>query len=200
MPGGPVAVGTPTAGAPGADVSVRPAVVADAADIARVQGLTWRTAYRSVLPAAVLDGWDDDTAATSWATAVSAPPTAAHGVLVAREKDALVGFAAFGPPDLSGGESTSPDGPTTEVAALLVEPRWGRRGHGSRLLAAVADTAAGTGARRLQMWLPVGDTVTAGFLEAAGWARDGWVRTLDTGSGPLVVHSWHALLGEAGPS
>ena len=43
-----------------ADASVRPARPADAADIARIQLVTWRTAYRSVLPAAVLDEWDDD--------------------------------------------------------------------------------------------------------------------------------------------
>ena len=30
--------------------------------------------------------------------------------------------------------SAGPGGPTTEISTLLVEPRWGRRGHGSRLL------------------------------------------------------------------
>jgi GNAT superfamily N-acetyltransferase len=82
------------------------------------------------------------------------------------------------------------------VTTLLVEPRWGRRGHGSRLLAAVADLAAGSGVVRLQMWLPEGDTVTAGFLEAAGWAPDGWVRTLDTGSSTLRQLRWHTMLDE----
>ena len=78
---------------------------------------------------------------------------------------------------------------------LLVEPRWGRRGHGSRLLAAVADIALGNGVARLQTWLLEPDSVSAGFLESAGWAPDGWARTLDTGAEPVHEVRWHALIG-----
>jgi GNAT superfamily N-acetyltransferase len=81
-----------------------------------------------------------------------------------------------------------------------VEPRWGRRGHGSRLLSAVADLAAGSGAARLQVWLLEDDRVSAGFYESAGWAPDGWVRTLDTGDAPLREVRWHALLGSEHPT
>ena len=163
-------------------------------NIARVQGSTWRTAYRSVLPAAVLDRWDDDAAAEAWRAAVVDPPTPAHGVLVAVERQGVVGFAAFGPAELVEGEGPDPGGPTTEIATLLVEPRWGRRGHGSRLLAAVADLARATGARRLQVWLPEEDGASARFFESAGWAPQGWARTLDTGAAPLREIRWHALL------
>jgi GNAT superfamily N-acetyltransferase len=178
-----------------ADVSVRPALPADAAEIARIQVVTWRTAYRSVLPAAVLDDWDADAAENSWRTAIIAPPTPGHGVLVALEKNTLVGFAAFGPPELTAGEQQDPAGATTEVSTLLVEPRWGRRGHGSRLLSAVADLAETGGAARLQVWLLEEDLVSTGFYESAGWAPDGWARTLDTGDVPLREVRWHALLG-----
>jgi GNAT superfamily N-acetyltransferase len=178
-----------------ADASVRPAFPGDAAEIARIQVVTWRTAYRAVLPPSVLDDWDADAAADAWQRAVSAPPTPGHGVLVALEKNTVVGFAAYGPAELSGGERPDPAGPTTELSTLLVEPRWGRRGHGSRLLAAVADLAGAAGAARLQVWLPEADQVSAGFYEAAGWGPDGWARTLDTGDVPLREIRWHALLG-----
>ncbi|MBM7805427.1 GNAT superfamily N-acetyltransferase [Geodermatophilus bullaregiensis] len=178
-----------------ADVSVRPAVPADAADVARVQGTTWQAAFRGVLPDAVLDEWDAAAAAAAWTAAVTAPPTPAHGVLVALDGAQVVGFAAYGPPELGAGEEPHPEGPSTELAVLLVEPRWGRRGHGSRLLAAVADLAAGTGAARLQAWVAERDAVTAAFLESAGWARDGWARTLDAAGTPLREVRWHALLG-----
>jgi GNAT superfamily N-acetyltransferase len=173
---------------------VRPAAPTDAADIARVQVVTWRTAYRTVLPAAVLDDWDDEAAGAAWRAAVVTPPTPAHGVLVAEESGTLVGFAAFGPAELGTGEQPSPDGPTAELSVLLVEPRWGRRGHGSRLLAAVADVARADGVRRLQTWLPEADRVSAGFLTSAGWARDGWVRALDTGTTTIREARWHTLL------
>jgi GNAT superfamily N-acetyltransferase len=178
-----------------ADASVRPAFPEDAAEIARIQVVTWRTAYRSLLPAAVLDEWDAAAAETSWRNAITAPPTPGHGVLVALEKNTVVGFAAYGPAELTGDERPDTDGPTSELSILIVEPRWGRRGHGSRLLAAVADLAEGGGAARLQVWLLEADRVSAGFYESAGWAPDGWARTLDTGGEPLREVRWHALLG-----
>ena len=183
-----------------ADVSVRPARPDDAAEIARIQVVTWRTAYRSLLPREVLDEWDPDGAAAAWQSAVASPPTPGHGVLVALERNAVVGFAAFGPAELSDGETSDPAGPTTEVSTLLVEPRWGRRGHGSRLLAAVVDVARGGGAARLQVWLPEADAVSVGFYESAGWAPDGWARTLDTGAGGgLRELRWHALIDDGPP-
>lgn len=177
-----------------ADASVRPAFPEDAAEIARVQAVTWRTAYRSVLPQAVLDEWDVDAATDSWRSAITAPPTPGHGVVVALERNTLVGFAAFGPAELTADEDADPAGPTAEIGTLLVEPRWGRRGHGSRLLAAVSDVAGAGGAGRLQVWLLETDRVSAGFYESAGWEPDGWARTLDTGTEPLREIRWHALL------
>jgi GNAT superfamily N-acetyltransferase len=156
--------------------------------------VTWRTAYRSVLPASVLDEWDEAAAAETWRVAITSPPTHAHGVVVALERNEVVGFAAFGPPELADGDVPDPAGPTTEVSTLLVEPRWGRRGHGSRLLAAVADLGRSGGAARLQVWLVEDDEASARFYESAGWAPDGWARTLDTGGAPLRELRWHALL------
>jgi GNAT superfamily N-acetyltransferase len=186
-----------SSGPPGrAEVSVRPARAEDAEAIARVQLVTWRAAYRSLLPAAVLDEWDEPAAVAAWRSAAVAPPTPAHGLLVALDGGVVTGFAAYGPAELAAGEEPLPGRSTNELTALLVEPRWGRRGHGSRLLAAVADLAVATGVTRLQMWLPEDDPVTERFLAGAGWAADGWVRTLDTGSSTLRQLRWHTMLDE----
>ncbi len=178
-----------------AEVSVRPAVRADAAEVARVQEEAWRAA--ATVPGTVLDGWDPEAVTASWTAAIVAAPTPAHGVLVALDEGRVVGFTAYGPPELSPDERPHPAGPSTELAVLLVEPRWGRRGHGSRLLAAVADLTRTTGAARLQTWVAEGDVVTAGFLESAGWDRDGWVRTLDADGTALREVRWHTLLEDA---
>ncbi|SCX60099.1 Ribosomal protein S18 acetylase RimI [Klenkia marina] len=181
-----------------AESSVRPAVPADAADIARVQRVTWRTAYRALLPADALDAWDDDAAATAWRSAVEAPPTPGHGVLVACEGSTVVGFLAHAPAELAPHEPRSPHGPAAELTALLVEPRWGRRGHGSRLLAAAVDLLEPVGVRDLRMWVPEEDRVTSGFLQSAGWAADSWTRGLEADGRTIRERRWHALLAEDG--
>jgi GNAT superfamily N-acetyltransferase len=166
-----------------ADVSVRPARAGDAEAVARVQGVTWRTAYRAVLPTEVLDGWDEAAVTETWRTAIATPPSPGHRVLVAVEREEVVGFAAV---------ATGPE--AAEISTLLVEPRWGRRGHGSRLLAAVTDLAAADGTTRLEVWLAESDQASADFYESAGWAPDGWARTLDTGATPLRELRWHVEL------
>jgi len=167
-----------------ADVSVRPARPEDAAELGRIQVLTWRTAYASILPAAVLDSLSEDDAATAWREAIVAPPTPRHRVLVALEQEWLVGFAAVGPADDLEAGDPEPEA-TVTVAPILVEPRWGRRGHGSRLLAAVVDHARGDGMTRAVAWIPEDDAATREFLISAGWAPDGLARALDTGAGEV---------------
>ncbi len=81
----------------------------------------------------------------------------------------------------------SPLGPQAwgEIGTLLVEPRWGRRGHGGRLLAAAADALRGHGARYGLAWVPEKDDASRRFYARAGWELDGTVRALDTGDGML---------------
>lgn len=167
-----------------ADVSVRPARPEDAAELGRIQVDTWRTAYATILPAPVLQALSASTAATAWAAAIEQPPTPKHHVLVAMEQQWRVGFVAIGPAaDLEEGD---PELETTAaIAPILVEPRWGRRGHGSRLLAAAVDHARADGLTRAVAWIPEGDVPSREFLSSAGWAPDGLVRALDTGAGEL---------------
>jgi GNAT superfamily N-acetyltransferase len=175
-----------------ADVSVRPAAESDAAEIARVQEEAWRVT--PTVPAVVLDGWDAAAATRSWAAAVTSPPTPGHGVLVALDDARVVGFAAYGPAELADGDEPHPAGPTTELAVLLVEPRWGRRGHGSRLLAAAVDHLRADGVTRLVAWVPDADRATGAFYESANWERDGAVRTLEADGGSVREVRWHVTL------
>ena len=170
-----------------ADVSVRPARAEDVPEIARIQLDTWRLAYREVLPEPVLDALTVEAATEAWASAVGAPPSPAHHVLVALEQHWLVGFAAVVPDEE---EATAAFGP------ILVEPRWGRRGHGSRLLAAAVDHARADGMRRAVAWVPEADRTTQAFLTSAGWEPDGFARGLDTGAGELREVRLHVSLAE----
>lgn len=174
-------------------MSVRPASPGDVDEIARIQVDTWRTGYSSILPPPVLDGLDPAAIADGWRSAITGPPSIDHHVMVAMEGDWQVGFAAFGPDADALPDDPQPDR-TVAITLLLVEPRWGRRGHGSRLLAAVADLAREAGAGRLVAWVPLADTASLEFYRSAGWAPDGIQRSLDTGTGVVNELRLHAGL------
>jgi GNAT superfamily N-acetyltransferase len=166
---------------------VRPARSADAGEIARVQLATWRVAYRRMLPRHVLDNLDVDWMTRRWTDAIETPPSPRHRVFVAVEQAAqsyLVGFAASGPADaqaLAPGEDPAvlDAAATAAVTDLLVEPRWGRRGHGSRLLAATVETWRTDDFAGAVAWAFERDAATRGFLTSAGWLPDGATRALD---------------------
>ena len=167
-----------------ADVSVRPAVAGDVAEVARIQVDTWRFTYSGILPDEALAGLTVQAAEAAWNPAVLSPPSLRHHVLIALEGQSTVGFTALGP-----AEDLQPEDPepaaTVAVGPLIVEPRWRRRGHGSRLMAAAIDHARGDGMTRAVAWVPESDTGTREFLVGAGWSPDGLVRALDTGAGEL---------------
>ena len=159
-----------------ADVSVRPARPEDAERVARVQLSTWRTAYADLLPAEALDV-PEVQAAALWLGAVESPPSARHRLLVALERDELVGFAASGPASDEDLDAAT----TADLMTLLVEPRWGRRGHGSRLVAASVEHWRGEGFTTAVVWAWERDPATLSFLQQSGWEADGLARGLDTG-------------------
>jgi GNAT superfamily N-acetyltransferase len=184
---------------------VRPARPDDAEDIARIQLTTWRTAYRRLLPRYALDRLDEGWIAGQWRAAIEAPPSPAHRVLVATEQAAdrppeLVGFAAAGPADeaaLAPGEPGLPAA-TAAITDLLVEPRWGRRGHGSRLLSATVDLWRSDGFTGAVAWAYRDDVATQRFLGSAGWAPDGASRALDVDDLLVPQVRLHTDLGPAG--
>lgn len=157
--------------------AVRAATPADIEEIVRIQAGTWAAAYASLVPAAAIEQLRGADARAAWAGAVSADT--GH-VLLATEDDWTVGFAAAavaGEP--SGHEAWG------EIGTLLVEPRWGRRGHGGRLLATAAHALRQAGAIYGLAWFPEADEATRRFYARAGWEPDGTVRALDTGEATL---------------
>ncbi len=173
---------------------VRPARAGDASDLARVQVASWRCGYAGVVPPALLEELTGDEAQglfrDRWRDAVTNPPTGRHRVLVAVSADrAVAGFASVGP-------ATDADrwpGTDAGLYELRVLPELTGRGHGSRLLHAVADTLAKDGFHTVDTWVLEADPVLRGFLEAAGWAADGARAELDLGAGVPVVRLHTAI-------
>jgi L-amino acid N-acyltransferase YncA len=160
-----------------ARASVRPAARSDVDEIVRIQAATWRVAYGGLVPDTAIGRLYHPDSRRAWAEAVTAG-TGFH-VFVATEGDQAVGFCAAA-------HYAAETGPgIAEIGTLLVEPRWGRRGHGGRLLAAATEALRGYGAERGQAWVPEADAASRRFYARAGWAADGAVRTLETGDGTL---------------
>jgi GNAT superfamily N-acetyltransferase len=168
---------------PTADVSVRIAWADDAAAIAELQLRTWREVYAGVVPAEALPT-DVDAAAEAWRASLSAPKDARNRVLVALERNRVVGFAITAP-------AADPDCDPVrdaELMELTVDPGERGKGHGSRLLQAAVDTMRADRFTRSVLWAIASDDALRRFLTDAGWAPDTAHRELDLdGLGATLV-------------
>ena len=169
---------------PSADVSVRVAWADDAQAIAEVQVTAWRAAYAGLLPAAELDALEAARLAAGWHASLVQPRDARNRVLVALDRNRIVGFAVLSPaadPDCD----PVADG---ELADLTVLPAERGRGHGSRLQQAAVETLAADRFTRAVTWVATGQDDLRAWLAAAGWAPDGAHRALDLyGDGAVTV-------------
>jgi GNAT superfamily N-acetyltransferase len=168
---------------PTADVSVRVAWADDAAAVASLQARAWQTAYADLLPAEAI-ALDPAATAQAWAAALRSPGDARNRVLVALERNRVVGYAVVSP-------ATDPDcDPVSdaELQELLVDPDERGQGHGSRLLHAVVDTLRADRFTRAVIWTVADADDLRRFLTDAGWAADSAHRELDLdGTGVTTV-------------
>ncbi|UFN45650.1 GNAT family N-acetyltransferase [Nocardioides okcheonensis] len=184
---------TPASGGPTADVSVRVAWSDDADAIAALQVRAWPDLYAGVLPAEAFPT-DVDAVAAQWHRSLSRPADARHRVLVALERNRVVGFALTAPaadPDCD----PLADG---EVSEVTLDPHERGKGHGSRLLQAAVDTLAADRFTRAVSWVNAGDDALRTFLTDAGWAPDTAHRELDLdGTGATRVRQvrLHTAIG-----
>ncbi len=174
---------------------IREALPGDAAALAAVHVLSWRAAYRELLPGPYLEGLDVEERAATWHARLTAPdrPT----VLLATDGEGGVGsgegaagdgergvgggrpvaFACFRPWP---GEGFDP-APTAELAALYALPEvWGT-GIGRALLSVTTGALVTAGFRSAALWVFAGNGRARRFYEAAGWRADGGAAREETG-------------------
>jgi GNAT superfamily N-acetyltransferase len=169
---------------PTADTSVRVAWADDARGIAGVQVAAWRAAYADLLPPDVLEAMAVDDVAAAWHASLNSAKDARNRVLVALERNRIVGFAITSP-------AADPDADPVadgEIAEFSVLPGERGKGHGSRLLQACVDTLVADRFSRAVLWLRSTDDTLREFVTAAGWAPDSAHRELDLhGDGTVTV-------------
>lgn len=156
--------------------SCRLALPSEAGVIASIQRRSWQQLLPPDVAADLLGSMDLASMSAAWRAAIAQPPLAAFRVLVATTQGRAVGFAVLGPSD----DPDAHPGRDALVAEFVVDPQAQRRGHGSRLLNAVADTLRADGFTRATWWVRSTDDPLRKFLESAGWAPDGGHQTVGT--------------------
>jgi ribosomal protein S18 acetylase RimI-like enzyme len=142
--------------------SVRPARPEDAAAVARIRVVTWRSAYRGLMPDHVLDALDIDELTARWGQYIAECPAKGQELFVAETADGqVVGYAAVGPE--RDGESGR-----GEVYAIYVEPSRQARGAGRELMAAGTAWLAARGLLPFILWVLTANQPARRFYERLG--------------------------------
>lgn len=142
-------------------LTLRPATLADAPDIARVRIDSWRATYRGLIPDAYLDGMQVDASIAIWERVLAAKTDAASVFVIAHDA-AIVGFAA-------GNRLTDPKYERdAELSAVYVRPDYQRAGLGHRLVGAVVEAMRANGASGMIVWTIAGNKPARTFYEQLG--------------------------------
>lgn len=148
-------------------VVIRDAAPSDARPIAEVHVASWRWAYRDDLPAEFLDGLSVDDRERAWNQWLE-PGQPRAGIMVAEERERVVGFCGFGPcRDEDAAERTA------EILTIYVLPEVLGRGIGRDLFASAVDRLRTFGYERATLWVMASNDRSRRFYERAGWSWDG---------------------------
>jgi len=163
----------------GEDMTVRPAVVADAPAVASVHVQTWQAAYRGLVPDSVLDELSVEARTSMWERGIPR-----GGVWVGLVDSAVAGFAAVGP-------SREPDAAFELFAIYVLPSAWGT-GLGYELArAALGDQ------QDVVLWVFDENPRARRFYERLGFRADGTVKT-ETIGGAELKEIRYRLTGVAG--
>ncbi|MDO5726680.1 MAG: GNAT family N-acetyltransferase [Bowdeniella nasicola] len=177
-----------------ADFAVRPARVGDGAAIWQIQQAVLAEEFAAGLPQGLppvvtrqlgqIDG------ALTWDDAIGA----AHdlgAIMVATRAGRVVGYGTLTPLHTPSDHA----GVTIRAEVRIdVRPVDQRQGHGSRLLAALIDTARSQAIQAVVSWSVPGEIARQRFLPACGFAPLGIRRELAVGDHHVEQHAWYTTI------
>ncbi|GAA1611951.1 GNAT family N-acetyltransferase [Actinoplanes couchii] len=169
---------------------VRPALPADAAELAEIHVRTWQAAYAGLIPQDYLNSLEPAQREPGWRRWLSElrPP---HAILVWAPSDpagtaspAGSGLAGF----ITVAASRDPEPAARgigEVYAIYVrDAHWGS-GAGRELMAAGLRSLAASGFTEATLWVLASNVRARRFYEAAGWVPDGAAKVDSSRGFPL---------------
>ena len=156
------------------EIVIRVAEPGDAEAIAECHTATWKTAYRGLLPDAMLDEMQTADRIPRWHRTLTDPQS---GVYVALSDATVVGFVALIP--CRDPESSN----AGELDAIYILESFAGQGIGGRFVAIADGWMRDNGFDRSILWvLPSNDSARR-FYERYGWRADGVAKELSTPRG-----------------
>ncbi|MFN2645484.1 MAG: N-acetyltransferase family protein [Burkholderiales bacterium] len=150
-------------------MKIREATKADAHAIAEVHVAAWRSAYRGLLPDAVIAALTVEERRAFWKDMLA--KTAASKVAVGESDGAIAAFCSYGP------TRDADDPEAAEIYALYVHPAMWRQGCGRALCEHAWREAARREHTAITLWVMKGNDRALRFYEHIGFAADGAQRT-----------------------
>ena len=165
---------------------VRPAVLDDAAAIARVHVASWRTTYQGLLPDDFLSSLSEESYSDRWRRVIGDGQSRVF--VVDDEDQEIVGFASCGR------ERAGETGFAGELYAIYILDRARRHGHGRELVRAAASALREMKLADMIVWVLRDNSAARHFYERLGGA---YVRsqpiTLGTTTLEEVSYGWRSL-------
>lgn len=141
-------------------VTIRDAGLEDCEALARVRAVSWRSAYRGLLPPETIAAATGPGGVAAQRAFLAADP--ARRALLAEDGGEAVGMAVHGPAREGGGDA--------ELYVIYVLPRSWSRGVGRSLMDRVIEDARAAGHVRLGLWVLEGNGRARRFYERYGFA------------------------------
>ncbi|ASU78574.1 GNAT family N-acetyltransferase [Actinopolyspora erythraea] len=154
-----------------ATTNIRPARYHDAHAIGEIHVASWRAAYAGVLPAEFLARLSVTDRRRAWRERLRTLSDRVT-VLVAEEREHVLGFAVTGP-----SRDRDAERDTGELQSLYLHPRHWRRGWGARLHERAPRVLHHEGYAGITLWVLTANDHARRFYEHSGWECLGTTRT-----------------------
>lgn len=166
-------------------IPIRAADLRDLDTVVEFHVRIWRQTYRDLAPKHAFDALSEARRRPMWEATLSSQTTGQE-TLIATDQNRIAGLLCFGPATDRAFEGAG------EVKHLYVDPKFGRKGLGTRLLAIAKDRLSACGTKRMALAVVRGNRSARDFYNALGGRETG--QFLD--QGPLwksdnVIVSWN---------
>jgi ribosomal protein S18 acetylase RimI-like enzyme len=145
------------------DLFIRPAGPADAEEIARVQTITWRATYGRLLSMQALDRVERSWDVAHWRRSLERTDDKSVTLVLDGPRTGIVGFCVAGP--RRGKNDPILRSFQAEIYLLYLIPSVQKRGHGKRLMSAMARVLRARGVKSTLVWALATNQSAIGFYQ-----------------------------------